>query len=366
MLGREVVIREGVAACSIHDVFKETYVMKPPGYSPPSPKPVHETPFPIFVRGLFGFSSDVSGSGNPLTDLTLQVTEGHSVFEMKIQIQKKVDLQLEQFDLIFHNKRLDDDRTVRDYGLQSGSTIYLVLRLKGGEGELEVSADELAPEFDYDFTHVKDDGNQYMRGGFEYKRPCGWKRYAVRAVGRYENDDWLGPNGIRTSQASGEWPVSYHGTNKESAERIVEEGYEIGPGNAFGDGIYTSPSLEMVERDYAREFNCDGKRYKIALQNRVNPNGHLKIVDASINGSGADFWVSPNENDVRPYGILVREIEQPESRTDRDAKPMFSPVSTPRRILHPGLQTKPVSLTSVAQSGQPSLNNQTDSPCSLM
>ena len=141
MLGREVVLQEGAATCSIHDVFKETYVMKPPGFSP------HEASFPIFVRRLFGFSSDVSGSGNTLTDLTLQVTEGHSVFEMKLQIQKKVDIKLEQFDLIFHNKRLDDDRTVKDYGLQSGSTIYLVLCLKGGGGPLTVSTDEHMDSF---------------------------------------------------------------------------------------------------------------------------------------------------------------------------------------------------------------------------
>ena len=149
-----------------------------------------------------------------------------------------------------------------------------------------------------------------MRGGFEYKRPYGWKRYAVSVLNRYVNDDWLGPDGIRTGQASGEWPVSYHGTNKISAEKIVEEGYKIGPGAMYGPGIYTSPSLEMVERIYAKEFSYVGKSYKVALQNRVNPdrNGHLKIVSASQTGVGADYWVSPNEHDVRPYGVLFREV----------------------------------------------------------
>ena len=108
-------------------------------------------------------------------------------------------------------------------------------------------------------------------------------RYAIRVLGKYENDDWLGPDGIRTSQASGEWPVSYFGTDISSAEKIVKEGYKVGPGALYGPGIYTSPSLEMVERFYAKEFPYDGKRYKIALQNRVNPdpNGHLKIISAS-------------------------------------------------------------------------------------
>jgi len=70
-----------------------------------------------------------------------------NMFHLMKQFQKKVDLELEQFDLIFHDKRLDDDRTVKDYGLQSGSTIYLVLRLKGGGGPLRVSTDEHMDSF---------------------------------------------------------------------------------------------------------------------------------------------------------------------------------------------------------------------------
>ena len=317
ILGREVVLQEGGATSSIHDVFKQTYVMKPPGFRPPSPKPVHET-FPICVKGLGFIFSSICGKGLFGFDerLTLQVTEGHSVLQMKLQILEKgeIPLGLGQFDLLFGNKRLDDDRTVKDCGLQPGSTIYLALRLKGGAGELTVSTDELAPEFDIDFTNETDDGKRYMRGGFEYKRPYGWKRLAVRAVGRYESDEWLGPDGIRTSQASGEWPVSYHGTDMSCAEKIVKEGYKPGPRAKFGIGIYTSPSLEMVEREYAQEFPYDGKRYKIAFQNRVNPdpNGHLEIISASETGVGAEYWLSPKGDDVRPYGILFREVGQPD------------------------------------------------------
>ena len=85
------------------------------------------------------------------------------MFQMKLQILEKVEIALGQFDLLFGNKRLDDDRTVKDYGLQPESTIYLALRLKGGAGPLTVSTDGLAPEFDCDFTYAKDDGKRYMR-----------------------------------------------------------------------------------------------------------------------------------------------------------------------------------------------------------
>jgi len=344
VLGKEVVLQEGGAASlSIHDVFKQTYTMKPPGFTPPSLEPVLET-FPIYVTGLFGFGVGFFGLGNPLT---LQVTERHSVLQMKLQIQEKVGMALAQFELLFGHECLADHRTVKDYGLQPRSTIYFVPRLGGGGGPLKVSADELAPEFDYDFTDATDDGQRYMRGGLEYKRPHRWQRIAVRALGRYENDDWLGPDGIRTSQANGEWPVSYHGTDMSSAEKMVEEGYKPGARAKFDVGIYTSQSLEMVERFYAQEFSYDGKRCKIAFQNRVNPdrNGHLKIITAEETGVGADYRLSPNGNDVCAYGVLIREVPQTKSQ--------------------PRVQSNPFSPAPVAQSAQSSQQIQTDSTCSL-
>ena len=90
------------------------------------------------------------------------------------------------------------------------------------------------------------------------------------------------PDGDRTEEASGEWPVSYHGTDIKSAEKVVEEGFKPGPGAKFGIGIYTSPSLEMVERLYANEFRYDGKWYKIAFQNRVNPAGKYPDFHARV------------------------------------------------------------------------------------
>ena len=194
------------------------------------------------------------------------------------------------------------------------STIDLVNRLTGGGpgGVCSFSFDELDPGFDYDFSHVEDDGKTYMRGGFQYERPYGWKRIAIKVVGKYDDDTWLGPNGIRTEEAPGEWPVSYHGTNVKSAKMILIEGFRPGQRQLFGKGIYTSPSLEMVERLYAQEFTCEGKTYKIAFQNRVNPdqrNGHLQIIPASQTSAGADYWLSPGGTaDVRPYGILIREV----------------------------------------------------------
>lgn len=166
----------------------------------------------------------------------------------------------------------------------------------------------LDPRFDYDFQNRTSDGYVYWRGGFEYQRPYGWNRIAVHVLGRYGNNVWLGPNGLRTAQAWGEWPVSYHGTNVRFANNIIKEGFKPGPRAKFGEGIYSSPSLEMVEKNYAKEFIHNGKIYKIAFQNRVNPY-RLNIVPASMTNAGADYWLS-EEGDIRPYGVLVKEIGQ--------------------------------------------------------
>ena len=73
-------LQKGGATVSIHDVLKQTYVMKPPGFRPPpSPKPVPDTS-PIFVRGYSGFDD--------------------TLLQMKLQIQEKVEIALNQFDLI--------------------------------------------------------------------------------------------------------------------------------------------------------------------------------------------------------------------------------------------------------------------------
>ena len=139
-----------------------------------------------------------------------------------------------------------------------------------------------------------------------YRRPYGWKRLATKVVGRYENDKWLGPDGIRTEEASGEWPVSYHGTDILRANPILKEGFKPGPRALYGEGTYTSPSVDMVERYYAQEFTYEGKSYKIAFQNRVNLD-RLKIVPAAQTGVGADYWLSQT-GDTRPYGVLIREV----------------------------------------------------------
>ena len=57
-------------------------------------------------------------------------------------------------------------------------------------------------------------GGLLYRGGYEYHWPYGWKRYAIKVLGRFENDNWLGEKGLWFDSSEGEWPVSYHGTGE--------------------------------------------------------------------------------------------------------------------------------------------------------
>lgn len=309
ILGVEVVIADTQAAggsvsgvveslpeLSIHDVFHLTYVPIPLESVNPGEL------FEIYVKTLTG------------TRITIQVTDSFTIADIKAAVEEKEDIPARKQRLVFSSKTLSDDETVKSAGIPHGGTIFLIVLLRGGGPAFQLPKNELDPGYDYDFSGVKDDGMKYMRGKYEYHRPYGWYRYALKVVGvsKYKDDRWLGPNGIRTDTSAEEWPVSYHGTKMESAQKIAKEGYKAGPRIRFGKGVYSSPSLTMVGREYAQTFESKGTTWKIALQNRVNPeSGHLEIYPASKTGVGAEYWLSPKHDpqnkvyDVRPYGVVI-------------------------------------------------------------
>ena len=123
-----------------------------------------------------------------------------------------------------------------------------MLKLQGGGIPTFYIDDSLMDsKFDYDFTGKVDDGTKYYRGGHEYQRPYGWKRYAIKVLGRFESDKWLGEQGIRSRSSDGEWPVSYHGTGESATGSIAQDGYKLSKGKRFryGKGIYSTPSITV-------------------------------------------------------------------------------------------------------------------------
>ena len=274
---------------SIDDAFSNSYKYEP------------EPDFSIFI-------SIPSKKHN----ISLTVSPDSRVLAIKRMIQEREGIPANQMRLRLNSTDLEDGLTVRDANIQKECTLCVLYRLRGGEQKVvmqfSISRDQLAPKYDLDLTRVQDDGKTYMRGEFEYKRPYSWYRYALKVVNKYESNDWLGPNGIRTHTVQGEWPVAYHGTRQSShncVQKIVAEGLKPGPRRMYGTGIYTSPSLAMVAKNYAKSIVCKGKTYRYVLQTRVDP-ASLTVIERVLDG--ADYWVSPSTTTVRPYGILVQEV----------------------------------------------------------
>ena len=170
----------------------------------------------------------------------------------------------------------------------------------------------LDEKYDYDFTNVWDDGTEYYRGGKPYYPPYGWKRFGFNVLGKYDDDDWLGEYRNRTESTPGEWPVAYHGLQDHSVwPSIARGGYDLGRSKRalFGRGIYSAPSIEVAEH-FAKPFKVDGVTYKLVFQNRVSTEG-LEIVPADTPGAVGEYWVQPNDQLIRPYGLWCLEPPHP-------------------------------------------------------
>ncbi|MGH0186149.1 UNVERIFIED_CONTAM: hypothetical protein FKN15_020396 [Acipenser sinensis] len=145
----------------------------------------------------------------------------------------------------------------------------------------------LDPCYDYDFTEIRDNA-VFERGGETYTRPCGWYRFALKVLGKYEDGNgWLGARTARstaTQSVPGEWPVSYHGTNKDGAKKIPTEYYKPGNRARYGRGIYSTPNLKCAE-GFSTVFTDNNKNFKVVLQNRINPKKR-KIVPKY-----PDYWL---------------------------------------------------------------------------
>lgn len=175
------------------------------------------------------------------------------------------------------------------------------------------------PQYNYDFTNIKDGNTKFTRGNEPYIRPCGWDRAALRVVQRYDGGDhWLGTG-------KDAWPVSYNGHNMDGSIILTHGGSpsdeprfldaaaaSLVTTETRGRGVYSTPDIKVADK-YCKRFKskADGKMYKVVLQNRINPEKRTKC-------QREDVWlvyIPQGHNDVqtralvqesiRPYGLLL-------------------------------------------------------------
>ena len=209
--------------------------------------------------------------------------------------------------LQYGGKKLDDKKTPREQNVPLGSTLISSRTYWYGDGPHPVyyiKDSDLEPEKDYDFT--REERKTCERGGYVYERPVGWDRCALKVKGKYENDIWLGEDGWRDKSTPGEWAVSYHGTKMTNTRSISATGYKTSKSEReeYGKGIYSTPSIE-VAAGYATEFSHEGRKYKMVLQNRLNLEESTQV-PACRTGDDAAYFVTPNEYNIRPYGVCLK------------------------------------------------------------
>jgi hypothetical protein len=266
-----------------------------------------------FVFGKVGIDTSTSNDKSLITlYITILATQttfpcvikrDASVDELKHIIYEKEGILCNKQNLIYCGEEIDEGHLLSEYNIKDSSEITVVrLRSINGNDLLVFDRSSWDQRYDYDFTNIDDKGKRFTRGGVEYRRPCGWKRYAIKVYGKYENENWLGSNGN-----PGEWPVSYHGTGHEAANSIATSGYDLSKHYRFkhGRGIYSTPDINIAKA-FAKSFTLNGQEYLVVLQNRVNPENVAKLSDDDDDDTGAEeYWISPTAADIRPYGFCI-------------------------------------------------------------
>ena len=161
-----------------------------------------------------------------------------------------------------------------------------------------------------------------MRGTFPYYTPVGWQRFGLQTSVFGLENDWLANDGNPN-----EWLVGYHGIISDRYFKKVlidtngmvqkySPSFKPGMGQKFqkdkninklsnsaicGVGVYFSNKVESAQI-FSHLINVGPNlKYKVVLQCRINP---LKVNQPI---SAPNIYIVQNNEDIRPYGILVRK-----------------------------------------------------------
>lgn len=171
--------------------------------------------------------------------------------------------------------------------------------------ELKLSLDEFAPEYNREYG--RDVRLNELRGGQLYNRAIGYKRFALKMLGRFEDDDWLRPP-QRDDGFGDDWPVAYCSKMaKETVDMLPNEFMDRTDGNAIEineDTVILSPFYKFAE-EWTRSFLLDMNSFKSIFQCRVRREAYR--IGVSRNDANKHVWLTSKGN-VRVYGILVKKM----------------------------------------------------------
>ena len=103
-----------------------------------------------------------------------------TVQQLKNEIEKVTCVPEDSQSLWFQGKPLvHNEQILTSCGINDGSQIEMVIRLKGGTHPIGLDEALFSPCLDYDFRNTNDARCTFKRGGIEYKRPIGWYRFAI-------------------------------------------------------------------------------------------------------------------------------------------------------------------------------------------
>ena len=74
----------------------------------------------IFVKSING------------QNLVFSVDSGMKIEKLKVDVQAKTSIKIEDQRLVYGGKQLEEGLTLEDYGIQENSTIVLAARVRGG------------------------------------------------------------------------------------------------------------------------------------------------------------------------------------------------------------------------------------------
>ena len=114
------------------------------------------------------------------------VNKKSTIAEFKTRLEQINWLASRFYYFTFQGKRLDESKTFDEIGINDGATIQLICRILGGAQSIQIfDPSILDPGYDFDFTDIRDT-TKYSRGGKEYIRPCGWKRFALKVENEFD------------------------------------------------------------------------------------------------------------------------------------------------------------------------------------